>query len=200
VSDDAAFQATLDEADDLELARAQVRAETASYLFKGLVEQNVDPGILDAGDVQSVEDTVQSLVDMYGADVWQQADAWVNSLDPADLLASFPVNKQPSCLNTHNCPTDLLCRWDFGTGLKDIPCAVTGCGDGKCTWCPDIFPDISSLIVKSWCSYTCVKDWQYIVGIKVRLNLALSGNIEGCYKFSKAIPCDGGSECYPNKP
>lgn len=86
------------------------------------------------------------------------------------------------------------------TGLKDIPCAVTGCGDGKCTWCPDIFPDLSSLIVKSWCSYTCIKDWQYIVGLKIRLNLALDGVLEGCYRFSKPIPCDGGSECFPNMP
>lgn len=198
--DDAALKATFDEADPVALARAQVRAETAAYLFHGLVEQKVDPAILDTGDAQAVQDTVQAIADMYGADLWAQAGAWADSLDPKALVPSFPVYKQSKCLNTHGCPTDMTCSFDFGAGPKGIDCVVTGCGDGKCTWCPDIFPDLSNLIVKSWCSYTCVKDYQNIVGIAVQLNLALSGTLKGCYKFDKPIPCAGGTECYPNAP
>jgi len=200
VDDQAAIEATLDQADDIELAKAQLRAETAAYLFQGLVEENVDPAILDTGDAQMVEDTVQALADVYGADVWAQAGAWVDSLDPKALVPSFPVYKQSKCVSTYGCPDDVTCNFDFGTGPKPIQCVVTGCGSGKCTWCPDIFPDLSNLIVKSWCSFTCVKDYQSIVGIAGRLNLAFNGKLDGCYKFDKPIPCEGGTECYPNKP
>jgi len=173
----------LEHANPDELAAVQLRSAYASYALAGLVGSDVaDPSTLD-------EATLEALIDQYTPVAWQQAQDWISSLDPAAIplalvTPKYQCEQQTGCSPTDSCKFDNYDKWAY--------CVVTACGDGACPGCPDLF-DLSKLVVKSWCSYTCMVDKQ-IVGIKIAMKIALFGRRARCLALEKPVACEGTCE------
>jgi hypothetical protein len=130
--------------------------------------------------------TLEAPMDEDPSIAWEQAQKWADLPDSATIpLAQvkpkYECEEKSGCTPTDSCKFDGYDKWAY--------CVVTGCGDGACPTCPDLF-DISKLVVKSWCSYTCMVDRQ-IVGIKIALNVKLFKRLEKCLKLEKPVPCEG---------
>jgi hypothetical protein len=170
----------LDRADPVELARAQVRTDDMAYIVKGLVESKIDdPATVDAA-------TVASLIEMNAPIAWEQAGQWASTLDSSELPLA-QVKPKYECTNKYDCmPTDTC---DFPGHQGHAYCVITNCGEGKCPTCPR-WLDLDALIVKSWCTYSCMLNYQ-IVGIKVRWNIRMNKEWSECWPFETPIPCEG---------
>ena len=163
-----------------ELARVQLRSQYASYLVEGYVNSNVsDPANIDTT-------ALQALIEEYAPTAWDEAGQWVDTLDPA-LIPLAMVKPKYECQQQFGCPATDICSFDGYA--ESAYCVVTGCGEGACPSCPSIF-DLDKLIVKGWCSYTCMVGYE-IVGIKVRVMVALFGEFSKCLKLEKPVPCEG---------
>jgi hypothetical protein len=82
---------------------------------------------------------------------------WLTPIDPSTIPTYTPVVK-PQCNLDYGCPVQVTCAPNSFTRPSTAhACWVVGCGDAKCTSCPDSFPDfLKSLVCKSWCAYVCV--------------------------------------------
>ena len=176
------METALANADQNELARVQFRSQAASYAFQGYVDESgVDPATLDAA-------AAQALIDQYAGPAWDLAGQWLDALDPSGIPQAT-VKPKYECMDSQGCSASEYCTFE---GYGKTYCAVTGCGKGACPTCPDIF-DLSALIVKGWCSYTCMQlSTNQIVGIKIILKLQLFGELDKCLALAKPVPCDGG--------
>lgn len=188
--DDAADAAVIAGSDPVELSRAQLRSNVAAYMLWGYVQQDVDPAILNGGDAIAINAAAQDVATAYGEQIWEQAGQYVDSLDPSVLPAAVTVVPDHNCMTTFGCAATMFCGFDFGQGESLVPCHITGCGAGACPACPDLF-NLDSLIVKHWCSFTCVKDQKSVVGIGIQVHLQISGILEGCWLLSTPVPCTG---------
>lgn len=94
--------------------------------------------------------------DLDAAALAWMADAMQMSIDPTDALKG--IKPDWSCGRApYNCKSTEFCPYDGGFSL----CRVTACGEGKCSWCP-VNPPFR--IVKSWCSYACMKESTIVGG------------------------------------
>ncbi|MEZ4302367.1 MAG: hypothetical protein R3B70_45995 [Polyangiaceae bacterium] len=171
----AAIEKVLANADPDALARAQYRGRYAAYALAGTAGEVLDQSTLD-------EATAQAFIDEWAPTIWTDAGAFVDALD-SSLVPLALVKGSPECIN-EDCPFREDCA--AAPGAK---CILTGCGDGACPGCPEIF-DLSKLAVKGWCSYTCVAGGQ-VVAIKVRIRLKLFGTLSDCLLLEKPVPCEG---------
>lgn len=189
--DTAADAAVLANSDPVELSRAQLKSNVASYMLWGYVQQNVDPAIVAGGDPDALANAAQEVLDIYGAEIWAYADQYVDALDPAVLPAATVVVPDHTCITKFGCASTMFCSFEFaGEGEKLVPCHITGCGEGACPACPDLF-DLDKLIVKHFCSFTCVKDQKSVVGIGIQVHLQINRRLDGCWLFAKPVPCTG---------
>jgi hypothetical protein len=187
----AADAAVLAGSDPVELRKAQLKSNVASYMLWGYVQEKTDPAIVQGGDPAALEAAAQQVAEMYGAEIWSYTDQYVESLDPSALPEATIVIPKTECITTYGCAATMFCSWNFpGEGERLVPCHITGCGDGACPTCPSLF-DLDKLIVKNYCSFTCVKDEKAVVGIGIRLHIQISGTLEGCWLLSKPVPCTG---------
>jgi hypothetical protein len=177
----AALNEAVARADPREIAIADLRTQYAAYALAGTIEaQGGDPATVDPA-------ALQQLVDQVAPGVWEQARQWAESLDPATVELAT-ITPREDCVN----------KWDFGCRRKEYcdfkdgktygTCIVTGCGEGRCQTCPDLW-DLSALVVKGWCSYTCVRDKQ-IVGIKAVAHIRIAGKLPVCMLFENPIPLE----------
>jgi hypothetical protein len=156
----------------LAVAKADLTAQFASYTLQGLVDMN-------AGDLSLLDEaTLRQLVDQYAPIAAQQALQWIKTVDPSTIDLGY-IQKKSECVAQQGCKHMEAC--DFGNGLA--ACPITGCGGGKCPACPDLF-SLDNLIVKGWCSHTCVQN-QFIVGIKIVLHVAIAGELFACVPLDK---------------
>lgn len=171
----AVIEAAMANADQDQLARAQYRGQYAAYGLAGTAGETLDQTTLD-------EATAQAFIDEWSPAIWAEAGAFVDSLD-SSLVPLALVKGNPECIN-EDCPFKETCL-----AAPGARCILTGCGNGACPACPNIF-DLSKLAVKGWCSYTCVAGGQ-IVAIKVRVRLNLFGTLSDCLLLEKPVPCEG---------
>ena len=187
----AADGAVLAESDPVELSKAQLRSNVAAYLFQGYLEQQVGPAVFEGADAEALATAAQGVADAYGAEIWAYADEYVESLDPSLLPAAVVVIPDQTCVSTFGCPATMFCSWNFeGEGEKLVPCHITGCGDGACPACPNLF-NLDKLVVKHYCSFTCVKAQKSVVGIGIQVHLQINSKLEGCWLLAKPVPCTG---------
>lgn len=167
-------------ADPTQLALGQVRTDYAAYDLKELVESKIDdPATVD-------EATVAALIDMYAPIAWKEARQWVSTLDPSETPLA-QVKPKYECTSKYGCmPTDTC---DFPGHQGHAYCVITNCGEGKCPTCPSWF-GWDKLIVKNWCTYTCMLNYQ-IVGISVGWNFFIDSYKSVCIPFASPIPCEG---------
>lgn len=166
----------LSNADPLEVSKALLASQYTAYAVAGFVESSVDPATVD-------EATLDQLIDQYTPIAWQQATDWVDALDPSVIpLAAIKPNY--SCVTDYGCDYMQPCDFDNGTSAG---CAIVGCGKGACPSCPKLF-DLSNLIVKNWCLFTCQTGTGAVVGIKIVLHLALFGKRGRCLALENPAP------------
>jgi hypothetical protein len=172
----AAFD-NLEKADPVEASKALLMSEYTAYALVGFVENSgVDPATLD-------EATLNQLIEQYTPIAWQQAQDWVTTLDPSLIpLAGFKPDY--ACVEQYGCDYMQKCDFDNGTSAA---CTIVGCGKGPCPICPKLF-DLSSLIVKNWCLFTCQTGTGAIVGVKIVLHVALFGRRGRCILLENPIP------------
>ena len=188
--DIAADAAVIAFSDPVELSRAQLRSHVAASMLWGYVQQDVDPALVDSGDAEALAAAAQEIAATYGEQIWADAGQYVDSLDPSLLPAAVTVVPDQSCMTNFGCPATMFCGFDFGAGERLVPCHITGCGSGACPSCPDLF-NLNNLIVRNYCSFTCVRDQKSVVGIGIQIHLQISGKLEGCWLLSKPVPCTG---------
>lgn len=159
-------------------AKTLAASEYAAYALAGYLESNVsDSSALD-------EDTLNQLMDQYSPLAWEQAQQWAETLDPNLLTPLAAVKPKYSCVSEYGCEYMDLCEFDDGSSAA---CTIVGCGKGPCPYCPDVFGDLSSLVVKNWCLFTCMKG-PSIVGVKLVLHFQLFGKRGRCLRLEKPIP------------
>lgn len=139
-----------------------------------------DPEVVDPA-------IVQQLIDAYAPIVWDQAEQWVNTLDPSTVELA-KVTPREDCVYKWDfgCKRKSYC--DFNDGKTYATCMITGCGEGRCPVCPR-FLDLDALIVKGWCSYTCMRDRQ-IIGLKLQWYFQLLGKHEECIPLDTPVPLE----------
>ncbi|MDI3283450.1 transposase [Polyangium sp. 15x6] len=165
----------LENADPDEAARTLLVSEYAGYAVAGFVESSgVDP---------ADQATIDQLIDQYAPIAWQQAQEWVDTLDPSTIpLAGF--YPKYACVEEYGCDYMQKCDFDNGTSAA---CIIVGCGKGACPICPKLW-DLSNLVVKNWCLFTCQTGTGAIVGSKIVLNIALFGKRGRCMLLENPIP------------
>lgn len=170
-------------ADPMEAEIANYKATYAAYALAGIVNTTY-------GDSEPVDEAqIQEIVNAYFPQVWEEANLWVSSLDPSAIVPQAAIKPADECYSDakYGCNYQEKCAFDDGTTAV---CTVTGCGINGCKKvpCPDLWPfDLSKLIVKSWCTFTCMKI-STIVGMKLVLNVALFKRYEKCVKLETPIP------------
>ena len=170
----------LDDSDPNAESNAQLRAEYAMRLVESYLGENADA----ASELDTSE--LQALIDGYAAVAWQRAGDWVSAIDHSEVPLAL-VKPKYECQKQVGCESTDACSYDGYKGLAY--CVVTSCGEGACPTCPSIF-NLDKLVVRGWCSYTCMLGEQ-IVGIKVRVLIALNGEFSKCLKLEKPVPCEG---------
>lgn len=144
-------------ADPVAVNRQAMRASAAAYLLQGTVDQAAEVQGIDPETVDTA--TVQQLIDTYMPGAVQQADAWLETLDPSVFDAEvYPA--PPEC-HDMGCPAVIKC--DSAYYNKQLACSLQACGDGRCKPCPDWFGPLKNLIIRAWCSYVCF-DGSTVVG------------------------------------
>lgn len=180
--DVAAFMEVLGRSDPHELALLDLKTQYAASALAAMVQEQVgaDPEIIDPA-------VVQQIIDAYAPLVWEQAEQWVNTLDPSTVELARVVPRE-ECVDKWDfgCRRKSYC--DFHDGKTYATCLVTGCGEGRCPVCPR-FLNLDSLIFKGWCSYTCMRDRQ-IIGIKIRWYFQIAGEHEECRLLETPVPLE----------
>ena len=170
-------------ADPMEAEIANYKATYAAYALAGVANTTY-------GDAETVDEAqIQEIVDAYFPQVWEEANLWVSSLDPSVIVPQAGIKPDDECHMDpkYGCNYQEKCTFDDGTTAI---CTVTGCGINGCKKvpCPELWPfDLSKLIIKSWCTLTCMK-LSTVVGVKLVLNLALNGHLRKCVKLENPIP------------
>ncbi|CAN97677.1 hypothetical protein predicted by Glimmer/Critica [Sorangium cellulosum So ce56] len=174
-----ALEEALAIADPYELALVDLKTQYSSYALAAMIEsQGSDPEAIDPA-------LLQQMIDEYAPIVWEQAQQWVEGLDPSAVELA-KINIKEECVDKWDfgCRRKQYCDFEDGKGYGS--CAVTGCGKGRCSLCPS-FIDISTFINKGWCTYTCVRDKQ-IVGIKMIWYVFIDKKIEECMLLEHPVP------------
>jgi len=179
--EEAAAVEALANADPMEVEIANYKAQYAAYALAGLVETT-------AGDPEAVDEAqLQKIIDAHFPQVWDEASLWVSSLDPSLIVPQAKVFPATECYEDpkYGCDYTEKCTLNG----KSTICLITGCGVNGCSKvpCPDLFPELSKLFVKSWCTFTCV-DGSTVVGVKVVFNVLLNGRIWRCVPLEKPVP------------
>ncbi|HZF51778.1 MAG TPA: hypothetical protein VE093_24150 [Polyangiaceae bacterium] len=114
----------------------------AAVACASLVESQVaDPEAVDPS-------TVTQLFEQYAPIAFDEAVAWVESVDPS--LIPLEIKPDFACVKPpHPCPATVPCSF----GSEPVFCHVTQCGKGKCPWCPFL----DGLLYEEWCAYGCVR-------------------------------------------
>lgn len=178
----AAFNEVIASADRYELALLDLKTQYTAYALAAVVQEQVGE------DLAAVDPAVvQQVIDAYAPIVWDQAEQWVTTLDPSTVELA-KITPREDCVD----------KWDFGCRRKSYcdfeddktygSCIVTGCGEGRCPVCPR-FLDLNALIMKGWCTYTCVRDKQ-IVGTKIQWHFRINKTWEECWLLETPIPMD----------
>lgn len=170
----------LEMADPDYATRSALMGEYTSSALAALIEANFpDPAAVDVA-------VLETLVDQYAPDIWQDAQAWAEALD-ASIIQAATITPKPECQTSHG----RMCSYTWGCLFENVgwsTCILTGCGKGACPACPSLF-DLDALVVQKWCSYTCISTKnESIVGLAIHLKLALNGSIERCFLFEKPVP------------
>lgn len=138
--------------DQVELASASARAGHMTCALSGAVDtgiqtQGLDPESLDA-------DALVALLNQYAPDAVQQANAWLDGVDPSTL--AYTVIPKPECVD-QGCEYSPKCQQGY---IPDVShrCFIDDCGPAKCRSCPDWVNNIlQNIAFKTWCSYVCVQ-------------------------------------------
>jgi hypothetical protein len=138
--------------DHVELASASARAGHMTCALSGAVDtgiqaQGLDPENLDV-------DALIALLNEYAPDAVQQANAWLDGVDPSAL--AYTVIPKPECVD-QGCEYSPKCQQGH---IPDVShrCYVDDCGPAKCRSCPDWVNNIlQNIAFKTWCSYVCVQ-------------------------------------------
>ncbi|AGP34588.1 hypothetical protein [Sorangium cellulosum] len=135
--------------DPQQLALAEAKAAlTTAYLVATVESAGLDPSTLD-------ESAIEQLMEQFLPAAAAEADAWLATLDPSMLSASFEPRIQ--CKKEHGCAYLTQCK--YNAPPIDHNCWVTDCGKSRCSLCPDWVADLlQSLVLTSWCAYVCTEN------------------------------------------
>jgi hypothetical protein len=162
----------------LQNARAELLAAATAHNVALLVEADIAtyPGTID-------DSLLAKLVDEELPIGRENAEKWVSSLDDSALPLA-KILRADHCMDAkHGCRELESCVFSG----KPSSCLITGCGDGACKACWDIFGDLRKIVVKGWCSYTC-QQGAAVVGMKMVLQVRIFKEFSACLPFSTPVP------------
>ncbi|WP_437757883.1 hypothetical protein [Sorangium sp. So ce1389] len=135
--------------DPEELAFASALAGNMTCALAGAVEAaQIDPATLD-------DETLRVLLEQYAPGAMEQARAWLAGTDPSML--AYSVMPKFECEVDHGCKPYLTCQQGYIPAVNHL-CFVDDCGKAKCPTCPDFVNELlQNVVVRSWCSYVCVR-------------------------------------------
>ncbi|MGK3965824.1 hypothetical protein WMF38_16800 [Sorangium sp. So ce118] len=135
--------------DPEELAFASALAGNMTCALAGAVEATqIDPATLD-------EETLRALLEQYAPGALEQARAWLAGVDPSML--AYRVIPKFECEGEYGCEAYPRCQQGYIPAVNHR-CIIDDCGKAKCPTCPDFVNELlQNLVIRSWCSYVCVK-------------------------------------------
>lgn len=171
--DEQAADDALNQADPQEVALKAAAAEVAADACSNLVQQQVpDPSTVDDATLAELYTQEAPMADA-------EAQAWMASVDPFTLPQSGGAYPKYECIEA-----PYLCKPHEHCPVGDgATCVVTGCGTGKCPWCPDAW---GNLIYDGYCAYACMqgsKVWGYGINLRTRFSKKWTGFF--CAPFPK---------------
>lgn len=155
---------------ELEEIRAELLAAATAHNVALLVEADI------ANDGEEIDESfIAKLVDAELPIGRENAEKWVASLDDSALRMAGIIRADHCMGPKYGCRELGSCVF----GGKRSSCLITGCGDGACKACWEIFGNLRKLAVKGWCSYTC-QQGTAIVGVKLILQVRIAGELSAC--------------------
>ncbi|MGK3996223.1 hypothetical protein [Sorangium sp. So ce1024] len=135
--------------DPEELAFASALAGNMTCALAGAVEATqIDPATLD-------DEALRALLEQYAPGAMEQARAWLAGLDPSTL--AYSVMPKYECEGDHGCKPQPRCQQGYIPAMSHR-CIINDCGKAKCSTCPDFVNELlQNIVIRSWCSYVCVK-------------------------------------------
>jgi hypothetical protein len=152
--DDALFENVANQTGDAAEMRLPLFSSAATASMCGMNEAAVEfAELVDPFDAQSIIDPDQPDAAVLH---WLETEMQM-SIDPTNTPQG--IRPDYSCSRApYNCPVNQACPLAGGASSF---CTVTGCGMGECSACPVKTP---GLIIKSWCSYGCMKQSTVVGG------------------------------------
>ncbi|WP_438027906.1 hypothetical protein [Sorangium sp. So ce233] len=135
--------------DPEELAFASALAGNMTCALAGAVESaQIDPAAID-------DEALRALLEQYAPGAMELARAWLAGTDPSTL--AYRVTPKFECARDYGCEPTLPCLQGYIPAVNHI-CYIDDCGTAKCPTCPDLVNEIlQNVVIRSWCSYVCVK-------------------------------------------
>ncbi|XXT22049.1 hypothetical protein WME94_10860 [Sorangium sp. So ce429] len=135
--------------DPEELAFASALAGNMTCALAGAVEAaQIDPAAID-------DETLRALLEQYAPGALEQARAWLAGVDPSML--AYRVIPKFECEGEYGCEAYPRCQQGYIPAVNHR-CIIDDCGKAKCPTCPDFVNELlQNLVIRSWCSYVCVK-------------------------------------------
>ncbi|HTN91887.1 MAG TPA: hypothetical protein VL242_49800 [Sorangium sp.] len=135
--------------DPEELAFASALAGNMTCALTGAVESaQIDPTAID-------DETLRALLEQYAPGAMDQARAWLAGIEPSTL--AYTVMPKYECEEAYGCKPQPRCQQGYIPAMSHR-CIINDCGKAKCPTCPDFVNELlQNLVIRSWCSYVCVK-------------------------------------------
>jgi len=173
LNDDEAAIDALNMVDPGEAKPKVAAAEVAAVACSDLVQAQVsDPSTVDDATLAQLYAEEAPMADA-------EMQAWLGTVNPSTLpLTDMPYPNYQCAETPYSCKTVEYCP--SGDGAR---CVITGCGKGKCPWCPDAW---GNLIYDGYCAYACMqglKFWGYGINLRTRFTKKWSGFF--CAPFPK---------------